>query len=151
MAHHRPRCLRASGNARANLREYDAEPSVVVLPAGWSVVSPPTEDDIHCANFSDEEWRIAVDDTGVRITLATEREPGSGPALPFALPKDAARGRRHVLAVAGGFLVGTDAGEWRGALHWFSSDGGAHTQLANQNVHGLNVPLGADEVLASRA
>ncbi|HEX7837136.1 MAG TPA: hypothetical protein VF469_06710 [Kofleriaceae bacterium] len=51
-----------------------------------------------------------------------------------------------MLAVADGFLVGTDAGEWGGALQWFSKDGARHAQIADANVRSL-VVLGADEVL----
>lgn len=118
-----------------------------VLPDGWSIMPAPSERELACANRSDDEWRIAIDDTGVHITKAAQREPNDGPQLPFTLPKDTpSRGRRHVLAVGDGFLVGTDSGEWGGALQWFSKDGTHHAQIADANVRGL-VALGADEVL----
>jgi hypothetical protein len=117
------------------------------LPAGWSIMLAPGARALACANRSDDEWRIAIDDTGVHITKAAEREPSDGPRLPFTLPKDAASpGRKHVLAVSDGFLVGTDAGEWGGALQWFSQDGTRHAQIADANVRGM-VALGASEVV----
>ncbi|HET7502553.1 MAG TPA: hypothetical protein VFK02_16145 [Kofleriaceae bacterium] len=117
------------------------------LPSGWSIVRTPGQRELACANQSRDEWRIAIDDAGVHITSAARREPDEGPELPFALSEDRAmRGRRHVLAVDGGFLVGTDAGEWGGALYWFNQDGTRRAQIAGANVRGL-VALGAGEVL----
>ena len=117
------------------------------LPDGWSILPAPSERELMCANHSDDEWRVAIDATGVHLTKAAQREPSDGPQLPFTLPQGTlADGRRHVLAVADGFLVGTDAGEWGGALQWFSKDGTRHAQLADANVRGL-VALGANEVL----
>jgi hypothetical protein len=122
-----------------------AAPSPV--PAGW-VELQPSEERRRCANYSRDEWRIAIDGAAVRIEKAAVREPDSGPPLPFALPRLAeVRGRRHVLAAGDGFLVGFDAGEWGGSLYWFDKDGGRQRKLAGENVRGL-VALGPDAALA---
>jgi hypothetical protein len=117
------------------------------LPAGWVTIEP-SEDRLRCANHSRDEWRIAIDRGAVQITKAATREPDTGPRLPFALPKQPEfRGRRHTLAVSGGFLVGFDAGEWGGSLYWFSRDGSSQKKLAGENVRGL-VALSPDTALA---
>lgn len=112
-------------------------PTTSELPAGWARIDP-TPEQLRCANWSKREWRVAIERGAIAITPATEREPNTGPALPFALPNQPEfRGRRHVLPVSGGFLVGLDAGEWGGSLHWFSANGQQHTKLAGENVRGL--------------
>lgn len=115
--------------------------------ANWHRITL-TEERMRCANYSDAEWRVAVDGNTVRATPSTEHEPDTGPALPFALPKgEPFRGRRHTLAVSDGFLVGLDAGEWGGALYWFSADGKQKKELARENVRGF-VALSPDAVVA---
>jgi hypothetical protein len=55
-------------------------------------------------------------------------------------------GRQHVLAIPGGFLLGTDEGEWGGDLTWISADGKRARKLGNENVHGLAL-LGPNQVV----
>lgn len=107
------------------------------VPAGWVAIEV-NDERLRCANYADDEWQVTVDRGGVRFTETKPHEPDTGPALPFT-PKQhfAMRGRQHVLAVSDGFLVGFDAGEWGGALVWFSPDGTKETKLADENVHGL--------------
>ena len=112
-------------------------PVSAVVPAGWVAITPDDER-LRCANYAQDEWQVAIENGVVTFTESKQHEPDSGPALPFT-PKQqpATRGRKHVLAVSDGFLVGFDAGEWGGALYWFSKDGTSATKLADQNVHGL--------------
>jgi hypothetical protein len=118
------------------------------VPDGWTRVPEPSQELVGCANLSRREWRVSPGASGVRIEPEPEPEHNTGGRLPFALPKEIrAGGRRHVLPVADGFLVGFDAGEWGGALFWFSRDGKTWRQLSEENVRGL-VPLGPGEVLA---
>lgn len=129
----------------ANVAAPSAAPSPV--PAGWVAIRPDAER-LRCANHSRDEWRIEVDGGAVKIAKAAAPEPNTGPPLPFPLPKDPEmKGRRHVLAVGGGFLVGFDAGEWGGALYWFGKDGTGQRKLAGENVRGL-VALGPDAAVA---
>lgn len=108
----------------------------------------PTDEQRRCANYSDDEWQVSIDRGHVTISKASQREPDTGPALPFVPPKgDALRGRRHTLAFAGGYLVGSDAGEWGGSLSWFASDGSQRQVLGDVNVHGL-VALAPDLAMA---
>ncbi len=118
---------------------------ISVVPAGWVAIVPDDER-LHCANYANDEWLVAIDGTTVKLTESKNHEPDTGPALPFTPPQHGAeRGRQHVLAVPDGFLVGFDAGEWGGSLWWFSPDGSQQTKLADENVHGL-VPMGPDLV-----
>lgn len=117
------------------------------LPPGWVTIQP-TSERLRCANHARDEWRISIEQGAARIEEAARREPDTGPPLPFSLPNDPDfRGRRHTVAFAGGFLVGFDAGEWGGALFWFSADGSRRQRVVGQNVRGL-VPIGADAVLS---
>jgi hypothetical protein len=116
-----------------------------VVPTGWVPIEPDDER-LHCANYARDMWQVAIDHGTLTFVEEKEHEADSGPALPFT-PKQQTtpRGRQHVLAVSDGFLVGFDAGEWGGALYWFSKDGSTATKLADENVHGL-VALGPDLV-----
>jgi hypothetical protein len=117
------------------------------IPPGWIEIQP-SEERLRCANYARDEWRIEIEGSAVKITKAATTEPDSGPTLPFALPNDSQmKGRRHVLTVEGGFLVGFDAGEWGGALFWFAKDGSGARRLASENVRGL-VALGPDAAIA---
>jgi hypothetical protein len=123
------------------------QPAGNAIPAGWLTIQP-TEERLRCANYSHDEWRIAIDHGAVQIAKATSREPDTGPSLPFALPKlQEPRGRRHVLPFGGGYLVGFDAGEWGGALYWFASDGSGQQKLGAENVRGL-IALGPEAALS---
>ena len=61
--------------------------------------------------------------------------------LPFDIQPQKAEadlaGHRHVKRVSDGWLVGFDAGEFGGALWWFSADGGSRKKLADDNVVGF--------------
>lgn len=118
--------------------------AVSVVPPGWVAIVPDDERR-HCANYANDEYAVKTDGTAVTFTEKTKHEPDTGPALPFTPKAPAERGRRHVLAVADGFVIGFDAGEWGGSLWWYSKDGAQSTKLADENVHGL-VAFGADAV-----
>jgi hypothetical protein len=111
--------------------------TVSTVPAGWVAIEVDDER-LRCANHANDEWQVAIEHGAVKLTESKQHEADTGPALPFT-PKQqpATRGRRHVLAVADGFLVGFDAGEWGGGLYWFSTDGANTAKLADENVHGL--------------
>lgn len=127
----------------ANVGGASAAP--LVVPAGWVPIEPDG-DRLRCANYALDEWRVSIDAGALVFTESKNHEPDTGPALPFTPQQQTVtRGRRHVLAVPDGFLVGFDAGEWGGSLFWFSPDGAQQVKLADENVHGL-VPMGPDLV-----
>jgi hypothetical protein len=118
---------------------------VAVIPEGWMAIELDDERR-HCANYAEDEWQVAIDHGTVKLAQANPPDADTGPPLPFtpAQPTQP-RGRQHVVAVADGFLVGFDAGEWGGSLSWFSKDGARSTKLADDNVRGL-VVMGPDLV-----
>ncbi|MBI2378724.1 MAG: hypothetical protein HYV07_32315 [Deltaproteobacteria bacterium] len=128
----------------ANVGDAGAAP--LVVPAGWVPIDPDGER-LRCANYARDEWRVSIDAGALTFSESNNHEADTGPALPFTFtPKQqVTRGRRHVLAVSDGFLVGFDAGEWGGSLFWFSLDGAQKVKLGDENVHGL-VPMGSDLV-----
>ncbi len=103
----------------------------------------PTDDSLRCANRANDEWELSLDGGRVVATLQADREPSRGPTVPFTLPQGAeAPGRKSVVAVDDGFLVGTDAGEWGGSLLWASKDGTQMKEIGDENVVML-IDLGA--------
>lgn len=105
-------------------------------PSGWVLTSAPVPagEAIRCANYSRHEWRVEASGDGVAFAA---REAHEADPLPFAIAasaREGTAGTRHVRAVPGGFLVGFDAGEYGGALHWFSEGGARRQKLADGNV-----------------
>src|SRR5262249_19045003 len=93
------------------------------------------------------EWRVSGQNR-LRIEPEPRPEKDQGPVLPFSLrTNQLPGGRRSVLAVTGGYLVGTDAGEWGGQLLFSDSTGKEQRKLASENTVGL-VALGPASALA---
>lgn len=132
-----------SGSSPPSITNRGGAPASVV-PAGWVAISPD-EERLRCANHARDEWQVEAGGAVMKFTESAQRESDTGPPLPFTPPTPPVRGRRHVIAVSDGFLVGYDAGEWGGALWWFSPDGARSVQLGDENVHGL-VAFGPDLV-----
>ena len=86
---------------------------------GW-VAFQPTKDDLWCANYSKEAWRVTLNSDNSSI-LISKFEDNS----------------RHVIKVRDGRLVGEDNGEWGGSLVWISKDGRRRKWLSDENVHGF--------------
>ncbi len=78
------------------------EAETPTVPPGWTVISPPvTEEGWLCANWARQQWSVEVAESGaVRIDQATGR---GGPIT---------------LQMQGGRLIGTNRGEFGGALEW---------------------------------
>lgn len=112
-------------------------------PAGWVPYKWPNRPGssvLSCALFSEREWRVSPDGEGVKMARYRDRHVQA--ALPFDIekpskPERGLAGDRHVLRVDDGWLVGFDAGEFGGALWWFSADGGRRVKLSGHNVAGL--------------
>ncbi|HEX8700833.1 MAG TPA: hypothetical protein VF815_18455 [Myxococcaceae bacterium] len=118
-------------------------------PEGWRQVSEPSQALLDCANHSQHEWWVSVHEGKVRIEPNDLSRRSDKRQLPFKLPPKIfpMGGWSHSLAVKDGFFLGSNGGEWGGALFWFSADGKKHRQLAKENVRGL-VASGPDEVLS---
>ena len=120
-------------------------PVSLPAPAGW-VLYPVSQKpdgidnlDWRCASYSEREWMVTPGVEGMRISRVP-RDYIDDP-LPFDIrpqkgEKDLA-GQRLVKRVGDGFLVGFNAGEFGGALWWFSADGGSRKKLADDNVVGF--------------
>ncbi|MBI2394762.1 MAG: hypothetical protein HYV09_34655 [Deltaproteobacteria bacterium] len=123
---------------------------VSAIPDGWMRIEPSHQRFL-CATYANDVWHVAPDKGVVRLTREFGFEDGRGPPVPFVpqkfSQKFSGRGRRHALAIGGGFLVGVDIGEWGGGLYWFEADGTGERELGDENVHGL-VALGPDEALS---
>lgn len=120
----------------------------VAPPKGWEPIAEPSQKRLSCANHSRREWRVSTPQGELRIEPHDPTEDGAARALPFKpSPKLLPGGVSHVLAVKDGYFVGSDAGEWGGALFWFSAQGTQHRPLANENVQGI-AQTGPDEVLS---
>jgi|RhiMethySRZTD1v2_1073278.scaffolds.fasta_scaffold21150_3 hypothetical protein len=110
-------------------------------PPGWVQYPAPAADSsaLRCANFSQREWKVSLKNDEVKISPFSEGHTEE--SLPFKIqPKNAAgglAGDRHVKRVSDGWLVGFDAGEFGGALWWFSIDGLKRKKLADENVVGF--------------
>lgn len=82
-----------------------------------------------CANYSHHEWNVATVDGKVRATRRLTGDKTDDP-LPFVIaPAEGMKGRRRVVRVSDGWIVGFDAGEWDGSLWWFSADGTSRREL----------------------
>jgi hypothetical protein len=86
---------------------------------GW-VAFQPTKDDLWCANYSKEAWRVTLNSDNSSILVSKFED-----------------NRRHVIKVRDGRLVGEDNGEWGGSLVWISKDGRRRKWLSDENVHGF--------------
>jgi len=87
---------------------------------GW-VAYQPTEDDLRCANYSKQAWRVTLNSDNSSIMVSRFED----------------NTRRHMIAVRDGRLVGEDHGEWGGSLWWISKDGRRRRWLSDENVHGF--------------
>ena len=107
---------------------------------GWVLYPSPEADSpaLLCANHSRREWKVSLKNEGIEISPFSE---GIEEPLPFKIqPKKAIAGLagdRRVKHVSDGWLVGFDAGEFGGALWWFSVDGLKRKKLAEENVVGF--------------
>ncbi|HEX8435976.1 hypothetical protein [Archangium sp.] len=117
-------------------------------PQGWVRIPEPSEALLECANASPHEWRVSPHEGGVRLEPDVPPGGGARQTLPFKPSRKLfPMGWSHSLAVKDGYFVGSNGGEWGGALFWFSTHGRKHRQLAKENVRGL-IASGPDEVLS---
>ena len=110
------------------------------MPAGWSETKFPTSssgisDELRCANYSENEWRVTVETGAVHVSRSSNPEHPTLP--PHFTRTDQMRGRSVVAKAGDGWLVGFDAGEFGGGLWWTSNDGREKKKLTDENVHAI--------------
>lgn len=88
---------------------------------GWVPYHRPTEDERLCANYSKQEWNVALNSDKSGVVISKQNDD---------------RINQHVLKVRDGRLVGENNGEWGGGLWWVSKDGRRRTRLLRKNVYG---------------
>lgn len=90
---------------------------------GWKALSTrPSPEELRCAREMLDFWTVSLSN-GVLEVVPRTVERTDDP-LPFDPPSGRDRiGRRHVLRVSDGWLVGFDAGEFGGGLWWFGPEG----------------------------
>ncbi len=139
-------CSITAEQAGSNTLSKDGKPVSLPAPAGWVLYPAPAEDSsaLRCANYSRRGWTVSLKNDELKISRLSDSTLSKWhieESLPFKIqPKSSAAGLagdRHVKRVSDGWLVGFDAGEFGGALWWFSVDGLKRKKLADENVVGF--------------
>lgn len=108
-------------------------------PDGWASSPKPNDEQLRCANYSSNEWRVTLDGERLQIRLDTKQDH-QDPLPPQVRSRNVAvgsKGDRHVIPVNDGWLVGINVGEFGGGLWWFSADGDRNRKLSDENVVGF--------------
>lgn len=141
---------KADPSKNASGRPFVPSAVASAMPAGLTPVNPPNEEERSTANYSNNEWRVSVDENRTAIVSKRDRK-AAGPSLPFPVPQGIRKTIMHppsvVMKTSDGLLVGFDGGEWGGGLYWIASDGKKYVELGQSNVRGL-VQVADDEVLS---
>jgi hypothetical protein len=133
-------CSGALEQASSTRQSKDHQSASIPPPKGWVLYAAPDADSsaLQCANYSRREWKVSHKNEVIDISPFSE---GVEESLPFKIqPKSAVAGLagdRRVKRVSDGWLVGFNAGEFGGALWWFSVDGLNRKKLADENVVGF--------------
>jgi hypothetical protein len=116
------------------------------IPDDWKVVPTPIKEQRECANHSQEERKVTLENGMVKISkyeyLANEQLAKLPSELADYIKNDrklrpAIKGYLHVEAFENGWLIGSDAGEWSGKLLWFNQDGTKRIEILNDNIRGI--------------
>lgn len=110
-------------------------------PEGWELYPTPSADSpaLRCANYSKQEWQVALDGENATTRLDTLRNhqaplPGQIRSRSVQVGTKEAR---SVEQLNDGWLVGLDIGEFGGGLWWFSFDGRRSKKLSDENIVGF--------------
>jgi len=113
--------------------------------ADWFVLDPLRlhSTQMEVAAFSAHEWKVTPKDGRVVATAIPMDRVVQGDVPPFdfsgaSMPRAShwSRGTKYVLRVSDGWLVGHNAGEWRGSLWWFSESGDEHRRISSDQIYG---------------
>lgn len=133
-------CSTTTQQVGQNALSQNRQSATLPAPKGWVLYPAPEAESsaLQCANHSRREWKVSLKNDGIEISPFSE---GIEESLPFKIqPKNAIAGLagdRRVKRVSDGWLVGFNAGEFGGALWWFSADGLKRKKLADDNVVGF--------------
>jgi hypothetical protein len=107
---------------------FGGDLSPAVLTGFVALSHRPSPEDLQCANYSRSEWTVSYENGSVR---ALKSDSGHMDKLPFNYQRSEDRaGDRYVERVSDGWIVGFDAGEFGGALWWFSPSGDRSERLS---------------------
>jgi hypothetical protein len=92
------------------------------------------------ANHDRDEWIVTLAMGHPQARLKNHKDDIPVP-LPFKIEagpaKEGLHGRRQIVKVSDGWIVGFNAGEWGGGLWWFSPDGKQRYKIAKARVQGF--------------
>jgi hypothetical protein len=129
--------LCATGVPPAARAQSPAVPKTPTALSQWIQIPPfaPGSREMKCAERSlDQSWEV-VRENLPRVYPHRERPPD--PLPPDLAQRREFAGRRHVLGVARGSLVGVDHGEFGGGLWWISTDGSSRERISDRNVRAI--------------
>jgi len=110
---------------------------VAITSDKWQAFNVPTNTDtLQSYNRSLEEWTVFLK---ANIVYATNDRRAISDTLPFEIisPENDRflfKGRRTVLGVDDGYLVGFYHGEWSGSMFWFSKDGKLNYRISEHEI-----------------
>lgn len=108
------------------------------LLKNWKSYTVPTnEDTLYKYNSDSNDWVIYLDSNEINVDKGGKYSIDS--KLPFdILPSKTEqyklRGKRSVIQVEDGYLVGFYRGEWGGNLYWFSKDGKDKYEISGHEI-----------------
>jgi hypothetical protein len=108
-----------------------------LLKSWKSYPVPINQDTLYKYNSDPNDWIIHLD--GNEIKVGKDENSPSSSQLPFDIrpsesEKHKLRGRRSILEVDDGYLVGFHRGEWGGNLYWFSKDGTKKYEISRHEI-----------------
>lgn len=104
----------------------------------WKSYPVPTnQDTLYKYNSDPNDWIVSIDNNEVYVVNG--RNYSAKSTLPFEIKptKEEAgifRGKRSILKVDDGFLIGFYRGEWGGDLYWFSNDGANEYKVSSDQI-----------------
>jgi hypothetical protein len=108
--------------AASGVRVRDVLSGRLAAPEWVTLQARPSDADLTCTERSTLFWSTSLKDGVPHATRIGVRDHVD--ALPFEVTPDRdRRGNRRVAAVADGWIVGFDDGEFGGGLWWFNRDG----------------------------
>jgi hypothetical protein len=127
------------------------------VPEGWVLFPKPRDNskESQCANYSRSEWRVETENGRIKISLNKREDHDELAKLPANIREQVESQHNigikttlYVEPYENGWLVGTDSGEWGGALTWYSDNPGEKKELIKDNVRRI-APVGNEVLVLS--